>query len=111
MAAGSDIEFFRPGVMVLISLQSPREKYWGGLLGLSGSGVAFRGILLESFDDFIQQIRGGEAVTPLVAFFPMHRVERIELDQPIGDIQSMSESFRTKTQLSVEEIFLPGGAR
>lgn len=106
----SELDTFRPGVMVLISLQSPREKYWGGLLSLSSSGVSLRGIPLESFDDYIQQIRNGEPVTPMVAFFPMHRVERIEIDQPVGDIQSMSETFEAKAQCSVQDVFLPGEA-
>lgn len=108
MITGSELDTFRPGIMVLISLQAPREKYWGGLLSLSGSGVSLRGIPLESFDDYIQQIRNGEPVTPMVAFFPMRRVERIELDQPVGDIQSMSETFESKAQCSIKRVFFSG---
>jgi hypothetical protein len=30
-------------------------------------------------------------------FFPMHRVERLELDLPDGDIPSLSQRFAAKT--------------
>lgn len=88
---------FGPGVVVLVSLVNPREKFWGTILELSATGVAIRGIELSSFDDTVRMIRHDEPVDPSEVFFPMHRVERIESDAPIGDIPSLSQRFESGT--------------
>ena len=38
-----------------------------------------------------------ENATPASVFFPMHRVERIELDARNGDIPSIGERFENRT--------------
>jgi len=83
--------------MVLVTLNTPREKYWGAVIDISPSGVAMRGIDLNSFEDFARLIKAGENTTPASVFFPMHRVERIELDTRNGDIPSLSERFENRT--------------
>ena len=42
-------------------------------------------------------VKAGENATPASVFFPMHRVERIELDARNGDIPSLSERFENRT--------------
>jgi hypothetical protein len=88
---------FRPGAMVIVTLTSPREKYWGAILHLSGEGLSLRGIDVSSFDDLASQIKNGEPFTSGVMFFPMHRVERMELDLPEGNILSLAQRFAQKT--------------
>jgi hypothetical protein len=88
---------FARGAVVLVTLNSPREKFWGAILELTPAGLSVRGIDLNSFDDFVGQIRGGEPVMPGAVFFPMHRVERIELDLRNGPIPSLSDRFAAKT--------------
>ena len=88
---------FSKGAVVLVTLNSPREKFWGAVLDISPSGIAMRGIDLNSFDDFARLINAGENATPASVFFPMHRVERIELDARNGDIPSLSERFENRT--------------
>ncbi|HEU5451854.1 MAG TPA: hypothetical protein VFU76_07715 [Terriglobales bacterium] len=88
---------FTAGVIVLVTLSNPREKFWGAILDLSPAGVSVRGLDLNSFDDFAKQVRAGEEVTPAAVFFPMHRVERIELDLRNGEIPSLCERFELKT--------------
>jgi hypothetical protein len=88
---------FRPGALVIVTLTAPREKYWGAILHLSGEGLSLRGIDVASFDDLSSQIKNGEPFTSGVIFFPMHRVERMELDLPEGNIQSLSQRFAQKT--------------
>ena len=88
---------FSKGAMVLVTLNTPREKYWGSVLDISPSGIAMRGIDLNSFEDFARLIKSGENATPASVFFPMHRVERIELDARNGDIPSLSERFENRT--------------
>ena len=88
---------FSKGAMVLVTLNTPREKYWGSVIDISPSGIAMRGIDLNSFEDFARLIKSGENATPASVFFPMHRVERIELDARNGDIPSLSERFEKRT--------------
>lgn len=88
---------FLKGAIVLVTLNTPREKFWGAILDISPSGIAMRGIDLNSFEDFARLINAGENATPASVFFPMHRVERIELDARNGDIPSLSERFENRT--------------
>ena len=88
---------FTKGAMVLVTLNTPREKFWGAVIDISPSGIAMRGIDLNSFEDFARLIKAGENATPASVFFPMHRVERIELDARNGDIPSLSERFENRT--------------
>ncbi|MGA9641961.1 MAG: hypothetical protein WBQ72_11230 [Terriglobales bacterium] len=88
---------FRPGALVLATLANPREKFWGAILHLSPTGLSLRGVDLSSFDDFAAQIRNGEPFAASVMFFPMHRVERLELDLPEGSLPSLAQRFAQKT--------------
>ncbi|PYX63973.1 MAG: hypothetical protein DMG74_15080 [Acidobacteria bacterium] len=54
-------------------------------------------IELASFEDFVVMVRDGERSSPGVVFFPMHRVERMEMDLPDGSIPSLSQRFAAKT--------------
>jgi hypothetical protein len=88
---------FQAGAVVIATLSAPREKFWGAILHLSPVGLSLRGVDLSSFDDFMAQIRDGEPFTSGVLFFPMHRVERLELDLPEGNIASLAQRFAQKT--------------
>ena len=91
--------------IVIVSLTSPKEKMWGQILLLETQGVTVRGIDLESFEDFIRQvIKQEETVVGLnTVFFPMHRVERIMVDEPSGSIPSLSQRFHAKVGLTIQE--------
>ena len=95
-----------PHAIVIVSLHSPKEKIWGELLAINPSGVTLRGIDLNSFDHFIRQMNepGGERMGFPTVFFPMHRVERISLDEPAGSIPSMNELFARKLGRSLKEF-------
>ena len=110
ISADDSVRSFHPGALILATLQSPREKFYGALLGLSSFGIAFCGIPLESIDDFIAQLRDGDPVRPAVLFFPMHRIERIEIDQPSGELPSLSERFQRKSSLEPTKVFNPEDA-
>jgi hypothetical protein len=88
---------FRPGALVIATLGNPREKFWGAILHLASEGVSLRGVDLASFDDLASQIKRGEPFTSGVVFFPMHRLERMELDLPEGNILSLAQRFAEKT--------------
>jgi hypothetical protein len=88
---------FRPGALVIATLMNPREKFWGAILHLSGEGLSVRGVDVSSFDDLAAQIKNGEPFTSGVIFFPMHRLERMELDLPEGNLLSLAQRFAEKT--------------
>lgn len=67
------------------------------ILALAPEGLSVSGIELASVDDLAAMVKGGEVFTPSVVFFPMHRIHRIELDLPDGDIPSLSQRFQAKT--------------
>src|ERR1700751_1239027 len=90
---------FRPGTMVVTTLANPREKFWGAILSLNAEGLSLRGIELASFEDLVALVKDGEPFSLGVVFFPMHRVERMELDLPDGSIPSLSQRFTPKTGL------------
>jgi len=94
-----------PHSIIVISLHSPKEKIWGELLSITPAGVTLRGIDLNSFDHFVNQINdpNGERTGLPTVFFPMNRVERIALDEPSGSIPSMSEVFARKAGRSLAD--------
>jgi hypothetical protein len=94
-----------PGQLVLVALNNPREKFWGGMLALTPAGVSVRGLDLLSLDDLTQLVKSGEADSPSVVFFAMHRVQRIEEDDSNGDLPSLAEQFPSKTGIDVLRLF------
>jgi hypothetical protein len=88
---------FAPGAMVIVTLGNPRDKFWGMILSLAPEGLGMSGIELASFEDLVLLVKDGESFSPAVVFFPMHRIERIELDLPDGNLPSLSQRFSSKT--------------
>ena len=93
------------GQLVLVTLQNPREKFWGVLLALTPAGASLRGVDLQSLDDFTQLVKSGEAATASMVFFPMHRVQRIEVDNRSGELPSLADQFNAKTGINVSKFF------
>ena len=92
--------------MVLLTLGNPREKFWGALLDLTAQGLSLSGIELGSFEDLISMIKAGDPATFGVVFFPMHRIERVELDSSDGSIPSLSQRFTAKTGLDPASVLI-----
>lgn len=90
---------FRPGSVVIVTLCNPREKFWGMILTLAAEGLSLSGVELASFEDLAVMVKDGEPFSPAVVFFPMHRIERVELDLPDGNLPSLSQRFLAKTGL------------
>jgi len=100
---------FLPGAVVILTLSNPREKFWGMVLGLAPEGLSLSGAELASFEDLTVMVKDGEPFTPAVVFFPMHRIERVELDLPDGSLPSLSQRFLAKTGLEPSVALSPGG--
>ena len=82
---------------VLVNLQNPKEKIWGVLLSIKASGITVRGIDLNSFDDWSRGVARGDGDIGLsTSFFPIHRVERVTLDESVGGVLSLAETFEAR---------------
>ncbi len=98
--------------IVILTLHSPKERIWGELVALTPAGLTVCGIELNSFDELLRQISAGEAGCGALStvFYPMHRVERMALDETVGEIPSLAERFEQRIGLSVRD-FLRAGRR
>jgi hypothetical protein len=94
---GTNRDPFGSGAVVIVTLGNPREKFWGMVLALAPEGLSLSGIELASFEDLAVLVKEGEPYTAAVVFFPMHRIERVELDLPDGNLPSLSQRFLAKT--------------
>jgi len=96
--------------MVVVTLGNPRDKFWGMILALAPEGLSMSGLELASFDDFVVMVKDGESFTPSIVFFPMHRIERIELDLPDGNLPSLSQRFSSQTSVAPAAVLDSPGA-
>jgi len=94
----------KPGAIVILHLVRPAEKYWGVLDSLDQPGITLRGINLSSFDDWVGDLAREDVPTIGLntVFFPLHRVERMFLDEPMGRAESMSQLFERRLGSTVE---------
>jgi hypothetical protein len=90
---------FQSGDLVVVVLQSPRERLWGRILGLEAAGIALRGLDLMPWEEVLSLVRRGEAdqVALGTRFLPMHRVEAMYLDEPSSGAPSLAEVFLART--------------
>jgi hypothetical protein len=91
--------------MVVVSLNDPKERIWGQLLALTEAGITVRGLDINAYDDFLRQVRNPEEepVGLATIFYPMHRVERIALDEPQGSIPSLGQTFERQVGCNLVE--------
>ncbi len=90
---------FQSGDLVVVVLQSPRERIWGRILGLDASGIAVRGLDLTPWEEVMTLVRTGQTdqVALSTRFLPMHRVEAMYLDEPSSGAPSLAATFHDRT--------------
>ncbi len=88
-----------PGTLVVASCCGPREKFWGVLLTISPAGITLRGIALPAFEDYLRQESrdAPRLIAATTVFFPIHRIERVEVDESAGGTEGFSDRFRRVT--------------
>ena len=98
--------------IVILTLHTPKERIWGELVALTPAGITLRGIALSSFEEILRQVASGETGPGSLStvFYPIHRIERMNLDEGTGEIPSLAERFEHKVGLSLLE-FLHAGRR
>ena len=95
-----------PGAIVLLHLIDPNEKYWGVLEEVGMAGVIVRAINLSSLDDWMRSLSYEEeaGLGTSTLFFPLRRVERMSLDEPIGTVESLAQMFERRVGRSIQEV-------
>ena len=95
----------RAGDFVLVHLINPTEKFWGVLGDLGVAGVTLRGISVSSFDDWMAQAARREAPSLGLStmFVPLFRIERVFLDEPVGDVESYRQRFQRRVGVTAEQ--------
>ena len=91
--------------IVVMNLVAPSQRFFGKLVSLSPSGITIRGVDLDAFDDWMANIAAEEesGVKPTTTFFPLHRVEKMVVDEGNGAVPSLSQEFVTRVGRPVEE--------
>ncbi len=90
--------------IVIVHLVNPTEKFWGILQDLDPSGLMLRGLSVTSFDDWMFQVarKEDQALGLSTMFVPLFRVERIFLDERIGEVESYRQRFENQVGEPVE---------
>ena len=100
-----------PGDYVNLYVIDPIEKIWGRLVRIADAGVVVRGIDVKLIESFRYQFQKEEpAVFPQTTFWPMRRIQKIDMDEAVGDIPSVIDSLKRTTGLPADEI-LPSPRR
>jgi hypothetical protein len=87
--------------VVIVSLHSPKEKVWGILDEIIAAGVTVRGIDVNGFEEWLHQAVTEEPMGLATIFYPMGRIERIALDESMGNIPSLLQNFEKRTNLKL----------
>lgn len=99
------------GSVVVVYCQNPKERLWGVILRLDPVGVVLRGLDLSSVEDWLRQIVSDAPATigPSTVFVPMHRIERIYLDESSGAAEGICDRIRTQHALEIRDVLLAEG--
>lgn len=87
------------GRIVVVSCAAPKEKFWGLLLSLEAVGATVRGLPVEAFEDWLRPFIAGSPhlIGAVTLFLPLHRIERIEVDESSGAVEGLADRFTRLT--------------
>ncbi len=93
------------GSFITIHLIDPIERHWGRLIHIMNAGVTFRGIPINEIEAFKYQLgKEDQRVFPQTVFIPMRRVQKVDLDEPVGSTPAVIESMMDKRGLDEDQI-------
>jgi len=91
------LPFLKGPQLVIVYLQSPRERYWGLVRAIDATGIVIQGTELGGFDAWVRQVaEGAPNAAPSTVFFPLNRVEKVLVDSPSGDAPSLGQQFERR---------------
>lgn len=91
------------GSIVVCYLASPREQVFGLVESLTPAGLVMRGMALASVDDWLRSFDEGEdegashGLGLSTTFYPMHRVEKVALDESVAGTVPIHVRFEDRT--------------
>ncbi len=98
-------ESMKEGDFVLVHLTGPTERFWGRLLRLFEAGVVLRGIEVGQIEVFKYQFHDSErTVFPQTFFFPLRRVQKIDLDEAMDSLPSVIHAIKQISGLDEDSI-------
>jgi len=97
------------GSCVVLYLAAPREQAFGVVLAMTTSGVVIRGMTLGSVEDWLRGLdadAGEELASSSLSttFYPMHRIEKMSLDEAAHGTPPIHERFARRTGMSFVEV-------
>lgn len=97
--------FMKPGSIVIVNLRNPTERLFGRLIEVTLAGVTIRGLDLAAFEHWIDGVSSQEpgVVVPSTLFLPMHRVDKVLLDEGFGGVSSLADTFRERVGTRINE--------
>ena len=89
----------------MVNLQGPHERFVGRLIEIGPAGLSVRGLDIGAFEAWMADIvrREESGVRPSTVFFPLHRIEKIILDEDLGGIPSLANTFLEKVGVSIDK--------
>ena len=96
---------FGPNSIVITNLVNPSEKFWGVLLHHDAAGIVLRGISVNAFDEWMRQVASEEqpSLDLVTMFVPLFRIERIFLDEQVGEVESYCQRFARSVGVAPQE--------
>jgi hypothetical protein len=90
---------------VIVNLHSPSERFVGRLIEIGVPGITLRGLELGGLEDWMNDISNQEqtGIRPSTIFFPIHRIEKILLDEDLGDVPSIANAFLKRVGNSIDQ--------
>lgn len=96
---------FSRGAVVLVHLSEPNEKLWGVVEELNHLGLVLRGLNVGTFEDWMAEAASRESPSLGLAsmFLPMRRVDRIFIDEQIGEVESYCQRFERRVGITIAD--------
>jgi hypothetical protein len=90
---------------VIVNLHSPSERFVGRLIEIGVPGITLRGLELGGLEDWMNDISNQEqtGIRPSTIFFPIHRIEKILLDEDLSDVPSIANAFLKRVGNSIDQ--------
>ena len=97
------------GLFVIVYLGHPQEKYWGLLRRHGPAGIWLAGVPLRTVEEAVCNWGGGGDPPFLLTttFFPMHRVEKISVDECLPGLPSLTETLAGRLAGGIPDLLPP----
>ena len=101
------------GRVVIVNLQNPPEQFVGRLRAIEVYGITVMQVMevlryvdLAAFEDWISDLTRDRSagLVPSTVFFPIHRIEKIMLDEDTGAVPSLAHTFMSRVGVPIDQF-------